>query len=102
MIAALADAVLVALVAIYLWALAAFLHTPIIGGAQRWLRRGWRRPLIACPWCFGFWASLALTVALHASTGRLDWSSLWVGVAAAALVGLIGSNWTPGADDSDE
>lgn len=103
MIAALADAVLVALVAIYLWALAAFLHTPVIGGVQRWLRRGWRRPLIACPWCFGFWATLLLTLALHGWTGRLDWIlTPLVALAAAAIVGIVGSNFTPGADDLDE
>lgn len=102
-VALLADALLVAGMALYLWALAAFLHTPVIGGVQRWLRRGWRRPLIACPWCFGFWASLLLALALHGWTGRLDWvMTPLVVFTAAALVGLVGSNWTPGADDPDD
>lgn len=98
----LADVLIVAAAALYAWALAAFLHTPVILPLQRWLRRGWLRPLIACPWCFGWWASLALMLILHAWTGRLDWILTPVAAfAAAAIVGVAGSNWTPGIDDED-
>lgn len=98
---ALADAALAALAGLYLWALAAFLHTPVIRPIQRWLRRRWRKPLISCPWCFGFWASVLLVGLLQ--WGRWDWVHTPLAIlAAAALVGVIGGTWTPGFDDEDE
>lgn len=102
MITAAADAAVIGLAVTYVWALAAFLHTPIIRPIQRWLRRSWRWPLISCPWCFGFWAAMALTILVHASTGRLGWSTTPVVVlASASLVGIIGSNWAPSPDPEE-
>lgn len=98
---ALTDLAAVALAALYLWMLASQLHTPVIRPVQRWLRRGWRRSLVGCPWCFGIYATTALALLVH--WGRWDWiATPLLALAAAALVGLIGSNWTPGIEDEEE
>lgn len=84
----------------YLWMLAAQLHTPIIYPIQKWLRLSWRRPLIGCPYCFGFWGAVALTLLVQ--WGRLDWVMTPLTIlAAAALSGFVGS-FTPGIDDEEE
>lgn len=94
--------VLVSMAGLYVWALAAFLHTPLIRPLQAWLRRRWRRPLIACPWCSGFWLSLVMTLVLHASLSILSPVGTPFSIlAAAGIIGLIGSNWTQGAADED-
>lgn len=94
------DALIVGLAALYVWVLASQLHTPVIGGVQRWLRRGWRRSLIACPWCSGFWLSM-LGVGLI-QWGRWGWVETPLAIlGAAAVVGLVGSNWTAGIDDEE-
>lgn len=95
-----ADVLVVGLASFYVWALAAFLHTPVIRPIQRWLRRGWRVALTGCPYCLGFWLSLVGTVAIQ--WGRLDWvlTPLTV-LASAALCGYVGS-LTSGIDLEDE
>lgn len=99
----LADIFLIAFAGLYLWVLASQLHTPVIRPVQRWLRRGWRRPLLSCPWCSGFWLAVVLALTLHAITGRLHWLlTPLVILAAAALIGLVGSMWTPGIEDPEE
>lgn len=94
------EAILIGLAALYLWVLASQLHTPVIGGVQRWLRRGWRRPLISCPWCSGFWISAVLVAVVQWM--RWDWIGTPLTIlASATIVGLIGSNWTAGIDDEE-
>ena len=88
--------------AFYLWMVAAVLRTPVIHPVQRWLRRGWRRPLVACGYCSGFWLSGAVTGALWAAHGFTDpvvAASVWL--AGAALCGFMAS-WTDGIADEDE
>lgn len=94
------EIILIAMASLYLWVLASQLTTPVIAPIQRWLRRGWRRSLVSCPWCAGFWLSLIFTLAVH--WGRYDWvvTPLTV-LASAAVVGLAGS-FTGGILDEDE
>lgn len=97
---ALFDAALAGAAALYVWVLASQLHTPIIRPIQKWLRTGWRRPMISCPWCSGFWLGIAFTVALQ--WHRLDWIVTPItALAAAAICGYVGS-LTPGIEDEEE
>jgi len=95
------DVLLIAFAVLYAWALAAFLHTPVIRPVQRWLRRGWRRALVGCPWCFGFWVSLVFTIALHATQHRLDWVATPLTVLAAAALAALAGSFTQGIEDED-
>lgn len=93
------DALLAGFAALYAWVFLSQLHTPGFGWLQSWAKRGWRAPLVSCPWCFGWWASIVIILALHLSQHRFDWVGTplaWV--AAAALCGMLGSQNTPGPD----
>lgn len=95
------DVLVVGLFALYVWVWASQLHTPLFGGVQRWLRTGWRFPLVSCAWCSGFWLSALGVSAIHYVYGRLDWVLTPVSIAAAAAVcGFLGS-LTPGIDPED-
>ena len=83
------------LVSTYLWVFASQLHTPGFGWLQHWLRTGWLKPLVSCPWCFGWWASLIGAALLLGFT----WWTLAVAVASAAVTGILGAYFTPGISE---
>lgn len=94
------DALVAGLAALYVWVFLSQLHTPGFGRLQRWARRGWRVPLVGCPWCSGWWLGLVFTILLQLQ--RLDWiATPLTALAAAALCGFVGS-LTPGMDEADE
>lgn len=101
LIFALAIALVSGLAALYLWVFASQLHTPLLGWLQRWLRTGWRVPLVSCPWCFGFWASMLIAIVLGAVSGTHIVVTLASGLAGAAVAGFIGS-LTPGFSPPEE
>lgn len=84
----------------YIWMLVSQLNTPGLRTIQRWLRLSWRRPLTSCPYCFGFWASVLVVLAMQ--FGHLDpiLTPLTV-LASAALAGFVGS-LTPGMDAEED
>lgn len=85
---------------LFAWVFASQLTTPGFAWLQKWLRRGWRRPLVSCPWCSGFWLCAIFAIALQ-------WGYLHPvitplsALAAAAIVGYIGS-LTPGINDEED
>lgn len=94
------DVLLAGAAAFFLWVLASQLHTPVIRPVQRWLRTGWRRSLVSCPFCFGFWAAVILVAALQ--WGRLDPIDTPVSIlAATAVCGFLGS-FTAGIEDEED
>lgn len=96
----LSDIALIALAGLYLWVFVSQLSTPGFKRLQRAIRLSFMRPLIACPWCSGFWLSLVFTALLH--IGRYDWvATPLTALAGAGLIGLLGS-FTPGIIDEDE
>lgn len=94
------DFLVVGMSTLYVWIFASQLHTPGFRRLQSWLRKGWRRPLVGCPYCFSFWAGSALTVALQ--WGRLDVIATPLSaLASAALAGLLGAYFTSGIAEEE-
>lgn len=51
----------------------------------------WVSELVGCPWCIGFWASVALT-ALGAWIGLYTWpEAIPIALAASTVCGITGS-----------
>lgn len=94
------DVLLAAFASLYVWVFVSQLTTPIIAPVQRWLRRGWRRSLVSCPWCTSFW--LALLFILLLQMGRYDWVATPLAVLAAAAISAFIGSMTPGILDEDE
>lgn len=93
------DVFIAGLAAVYVWVFMSQLHTPGFGRLQRWLRRGWRVPVISCSYCSSWWLSVVLVALLQLH--RLDWIVTPITmIATAGLAGLIGS-MTPGFDWDD-
>ena len=90
------------LASLYVWVFISQLTTPGAAWLQRRLRLSFLRPLLSCPWCFGFWASL---IAVLLTVWSLDaWHILLTPlavVASAGLAGFIGS-LTPGIVDEED
>lgn len=96
------QALLAAGAGLYLWVFASQLTTPGFSGFQKWLRKSWRRPLIGCPWCSGFWLSAIFVTSQQALTGTLHWLTTPLTIlAGAAVIGYVGS-LTPGVNDEGE
>lgn len=96
------QALLAAGASLYVWVFISQMTTPGLGWLQKGLRRSFLRPLFSCPWCFSWWACLALVVALQVSTGAVHWLMTPVStLLAAAMSGFVGS-LTPGIADLDE
>lgn len=95
------DIALAGLVGLYAWVFLTQLHTPGFGWLQKRARRGKITALTGCPYCFGWWAALVLTLMLQ--WNHLDWViTPLTAFAAAGLIGLLGANLTPGADIEDD
>lgn len=93
------EVIIVGLAALFAWVFMSQLHTPGFGPIQRWLRRGWRVPLIGCPWCSGFWLALIFTLLLQWGRWDLVATPLTI-LAGAAVCGFLGS-LTPGMDEEE-
>lgn len=93
------DFLIAGFAALYVWVFLSQLHTPGFGWLQSWMRRGWRVPLIGCPWCSGWWLGLIFTVLLQLH--HIDWIiTPLTALGAAAICGFLGA-MTPGMDEDD-
>lgn len=97
---AISNALLAAAAGLFVWVFMSQLTTPGFAWLQRWLRSGWRRPLISCPWCSGFWLALIFTLLLQWSYLHPVVTPLTV-LASAAIIGFAGG-FTPGIEDEDD
>lgn len=65
-----------------------------------WVRRLPGQHFFRCPYCFGAWIALALTLLLSWSEDSLGWSTPFAWLAAAAIVGVLGT-FIPSDDEVD-
>lgn len=79
----------VGLAALFVW-YAAQLPIPVVSRLLDVVRRNATvAHLLGCPWCLGFWLTMAATIAAHARLGLLDpVLTPLAGLAAAGFTGL--------------